>query len=196
MPRGRRRGGSRALALCATALTRSALALAPVGAPAAAFTTELHRRQLSTKEDHTISLTDYFNNQYVGSLEIGTPPQKLTVVFDIGSSDLWLPAKKCGAKCGKHDTFDGSKSSTYEQVMNPHGTPAAFEVDYGSGRVTGAQARDTVTVGGLKIEKVKFGEVDYEDEEIREFMMDGIAGMAFPGLAMVTQPTLLELLHE
>ena len=27
-------------------------------------------------------------------------------------------------------------------------------------------------------------------------MMDGIAGMAFPGLAMVTQPTLLELLHE
>ena len=197
MPRGRRRPrGGRALALCATALTRSALALAPVGAPAAAFTTELHRRQLSTKEDHTISLTDYFNNQYVGSLEIGTPPQKLTVVFDTGSSDLWLPAKKCGAKCGKHDTFDGSKSSTYEQIMNPHGTPAAFEVDYGSGRVTGAQARDTVTVGGLKIEKVKFGEVDYEDEEIREFMMDGIAGMAFPGLAMVTQPTLLELLHE
>ena len=84
---------------------------------------------------------------------------------------MWLPAKKCGAKCGKHDTFDGSKSSTYEQVMNPHGTPAAFEVDYGSGRVTGAQARDTVTVGGLKIEKVKFGEVDYEDEEIREFMI-------------------------
>ncbi len=161
MPRGRRRPrGGRALALCAAALTRSALALAPVGAPAAAFTTELHRRQLRTKEDHTIALTDYFNNQYVGSLEIGTPPQKLTVVFDTGSSDLWLPAKKCGAKCGKHDTFDGSKSSTYEQVMNPHGTPAAFEVDYGSGRVTGAQARDTVTVGGLKIEKVKFGEVD------------------------------------
>ena len=66
----------------------------------------------------------------------------------------------------------------------------------GVAAVTGAQARDTVTVGGLKIEKVKFGEVDYEDEEIREFMMDGIAGMAFPGLAMVTQPTLLELLHE
>merc|ERR1712196_336825 len=147
MPRGRRR---RALAICAAALAPQGLALAvepaPVGASAAAFTTELHRRQLSTKEDHTISLTDYFNNQYVGSLEIGTPPQKLTVVFDTGSSDLWLPAKKCGAKCGKHDTFDGSKSSTYEQVMNPHGTPAAFEVDYGSGRVTGAQARDTVTL--------------------------------------------------
>ena len=44
------------------------------------------------QEDHTISLTDYFNNQYVGSLEIGTPPQKLTVVFDTGAA-TWLPAK-------------------------------------------------------------------------------------------------------
>ena len=108
MPRGRRR----ALAICAAALAPQGLALAvepaPVGAPAAAFTTELHRRQLKVKEDHTISLTDYFNNQYVGSLEIGTPPQKLTVVFDTGSSDLWLPAKKCGAKCGKHAHADSA----------------------------------------------------------------------------------------
>ena len=158
MPRGRRRGGSRALALCATALTRSALALAPVGAPAAAFTTELHRRQLSTKEDHTISLTDYFNNQYVGSLEIGTPPQKLTVVFDTGSSGMCLP-QKCGAKCGKHDTFDGRsrrRTSGYEP------TDPRLCVDYG--RSGHGADEDTVTVGGLKIEKVKFDEVDYEDE--------------------------------
>jgi hypothetical protein len=39
-------------------------------------------------------------------------------------------------------------------------------------------------------------EVLYEDHEIQSFMMDGIAGLAFRGLSMVTKPTLLELLHE
>lgn len=219
---GRRRGRAQALC-CAAALTRPALALAIDRAPAArrgspatdaapkrgspgaaaAFTAKLHRRNPDAlknyfntshgrnlaEEDHTIALTDYFNNQYIGSLEIGTPGQKLTVVFDTGSSDLWVPGRKC-KECGKHDTFDGSKSSSYKAHAS-----SVFQVDYGSGRVTGSLAEETVTLAGLDIKGVKFGEVTYEDEEIREFMMDGIAGMAFPGLAMATQPTLLELLH-
>lgn len=32
--------------------------------------------------------------------------------------------------------------------------------------------------------------------QIRTFMMDGIAGLGFGGLSMVTTPTLLELLHR
>ncbi|CAN0017863.1 unnamed protein product, partial [Choristocarpus tenellus] len=71
-----------------------------------------------------------------------------------------------------------------------------FEVDYGSGSVLGVVAVEDVTLAGLKLDRVTFGQVLYEDQQIRTFMMDGIAGLGFGGLSMVTSPTLLEILHR
>jgi len=148
-----------------------------------------------------LELTDYFNNQYVGEVEIGTPGQKLSVVFDTGSSDLWIPGRGCSA-CGDHATFDHEASGSYEPIKGKGGDRLTFEVDYGSGKVSGYQARDVVSLGGggagqnaLKLNLI-FGEVDFEDKDIQSFMMDGIAGLAFSGLAMITKPTLLDRLKE
>ena len=42
-----------------------------------------------------------------------------------------------------------------------------IQVDYGSGKVTGYDARDAVLLGsGLRLEGVAFGEVVYEDRDI------------------------------
>ena len=62
---------------------------------------------------HSVDLTDYYNNQYVGQMGVGTPPQMLSVVFDTGSSDTWVPDLACTACAGKM-RFDAAKSSSYE----------------------------------------------------------------------------------
>ena len=55
--------------------------------------------------------------QYAGEITIGTPPQPFTVIFDTGSSNLWVPSSDCvvaGKLCSSlHSVFVSADSSTY-----------------------------------------------------------------------------------
>lgn len=158
----------------------------------------LHKRNHRLLRDKmnvpSIELTNYYNNEYIGQMGVGSPPQYLTVVFDTGSSDLWIPetnCETCGEDSGK---FDSSKSSTYELSTGKDGEAAPFKITYGSGGVTGTIMSETITLSTLSMPSVKLGGVTYEDSAIADFDMDGICGLAFDGLSVVTKPSLLDTL--
>ena len=117
-------------------------------------------------------INDYENSQYYGAISLGTPPQDFNVIFDTGSSDLWVlkphlnlierlthncyyqvASVNCDDSCGRHAEYNSTASSTY--VAN--GT--SFDIMYGSGPVSGYQSVDVLDMGGLMVPSQEFAEV-------------------------------------
>ncbi|XP_025061212.1 cathepsin E [Alligator sinensis] len=118
--------------------------------------------------------------EYFGQISIGSPPQNFTVVFDTGSSNLWVPSIYCvSPACGKHARFHPSNSSTYNEV----GTP--FSIQYGTGSLTGIVGSDQVTVEGITVVNQQFAEsVSEPGNAFADAEFDGILGLAYPSLAV------------
>ena len=141
------------------------------------------------KASGAIVINDYANSQYFGEISLGTPPQKFEVIFDTGSSDLWVASSKCDSSCGRHAKYNSAKSSSY--VAN--GT--AFDIMYGSGPVSGFESVDTLQTGGITVASQEFAEVTDASGLGAAYKLgkfDGILGLAFPVLSVNHVPTVFE----
>merc|ERR1719272_52868 len=122
------------------------------------------------------------NAQYYGEIQIGTPGQPFTVVFDTGSSNLWVPASNCTQKgCKKKHKYTAAKSSSYKADGR------IFYNRYGSGPVSGFLSNDQVQVGDLEVTDIAFAEITDASGLGPAFAVgqfDGILGMAWDTISV------------
>jgi len=45
---------------------------------------------------------------WIGLISIGTPKKTFTIVFDTGSTDLWVPSIECHSACGEYSSIENS----------------------------------------------------------------------------------------
>uniref|UniRef100_A0A2K6EXB0 Peptidase A1 domain-containing protein n=1 Tax=Propithecus coquereli TaxID=379532 RepID=A0A2K6EXB0_PROCO len=133
-------------------------------------------------------ITNYLDSFYFGEISIGTPPQNFLVLFDTGSSILWVPSTYCQSQaCCDHNRFNPSLSSTFK--INGQ----TYTLYYGSGSLSVVLGYDTVTVQNIIVNNQEFGLSKNEPSSPFYYShFDGILGMAYPAIAVGNAPTVMQ----
>ncbi|KAJ7586100.1 acid protease [Mycena floridula] len=135
----------------------------------------------------SIPLLDDFRGtdlEWFGSIQVGTPPQNFTVVFDTGSPDLEIPGKNCTDACANQNLFDFDQSSTFLVTDDGNGTfiefatggdATPFGIEEWS--MTLVQVADTISVAGLSVPNVTFFLISNQSQPFSADPYDGILGL-------------------
>ncbi|CAJ2650075.1 unnamed protein product [Trifolium pratense] len=128
-----------------------------------------------------VYLKNYLDAQYFGEIGIGSPPQIFKVVFDTGSSNLWVPSAKCrlSIACYIHSKYRSKLSSTYTKI----GT--SCKIPFGRGHIPGFFSQDNLKVGNIIIRDQEFTEITKEGSlEFLAMHFDGILGLGFQDISV------------
>ncbi|KAF9185761.1 hypothetical protein BGZ51_002104 [Haplosporangium sp. Z 767] len=116
-----------------------------------------------------------YDTQWVAAMSIGTPAQEFSVVFDTGSSDLWVTSTTCQSLiCMTLRRFNPSRSSTFAQDGR------TWLINYADdSRVSGALGVDDMSVAGIPIKQQTFGMAAVNTGPTAASGVDGIMGLGF-----------------
>ncbi|EGX97102.1 aspartic-type endopeptidase (CtsD), putative [Cordyceps militaris CM01] len=113
--------------------------------------------------------TDY---SYFIQVSIGSKGTKLYMLVDTGAGSSWVMGADCSSDaCAKHNTFGTGQSDTLTI------SDKDFSVAYGSGKVSGKLATDTISVAGMSV-KYQIGLASTTSTEFKDFAFDGILGLS------------------
>ncbi|KAF9287016.1 hypothetical protein BGZ68_002341 [Mortierella alpina] len=119
--------------------------------------------------------------QYIGTIAFGTPAQNFTMVFDSGSSDMWVPSQACTTPvCLTLMRFNQTASSTFHAEAKP------LDVKYGDGsHISGTTGVDRMLISGNVIANQSFGMAAVDDSTIAKKGVEGVVGLGFGRVANV-----------
>lgn len=102
------------------------------------------------------------------------------MVFDTGSSNLWVPSTRCSSiACWLHHRYDRTKSASFKE----NGTE--FAIRYGTGSLEGIISQDLLSVGGVKVSSQDFGEsVKEPGLTFAVGRFDGIFGLGYDTISV------------
>lgn len=127
---------------------------------------------------------------YYGRIEVGSPRQPFTVVFDTGSGNLMIPSTYCQSRaCTMHKRFDRKASTSAEDIeadgsRSKKGAPRdQITVTFGTGEISGVFLQDDVCLGGLCSNVHFVGSTDETDDPFTSFNFDGVLGLALPEMS-------------
>ena len=127
-----------------------------------------------TKSIFTIvDLKNYKDVQYIGDIYIGSPPSKLSVIFDTGSNILWVPSSDCINCLKKTNRYNPKLSTTSSETNNTK------SITYAIGFVEGNLCYDTISLnkdGYFKANEFLFLNVKKE-ENLTGTVGDGVFGL-------------------
>jgi pepsin A len=133
-----------------------------------------------------IPLTNLRDSQYVGPIGVGTNSDgtdqtHVNVVFDTGSTNMWVSSTLCEKQiCRDRNKFDPLQSVTFLEKPD-----SDLDIPFGTGELVGKQGIDAFSVGPYKVVNQTFALIANEIGPIfSQIPFEGILGLGFPSLAV------------
>jgi len=151
---------------------------------------QLYKDIQSDTIDDKVNTKIVHKTAYYGRVEIGSPRQPLTVVFDTGSGNLMVPSTYCRSHaCTMHKRFDRKQSATAEDI-EADGSPSRkgalrdqITVTFGTGEISGVFIQDDVCIGNLCTNIHFVGATEETEDPFSSFKFDGVLGLALPEMS-------------
>jgi len=140
---------------------------------------------------------------YFGLVEVGTPRQGFSVVFDTGSGNLIVPGSDCTSRaCEVHKRFSMRQSSTAKEVncdgsdVGEGGDPDEITITFGTGSISGRCLQDQICLGSACSQGAFISASDESSHPFANFDFDGVLGLALPNMAQGSSFSMMERMSK
>ena len=142
------------------------------------LTSEMFENQVSTLLGESVDLKNYNDAEYYIDINIGTPGQKITVVPDTASGNVWVLGSACGIfeGCRTKTVYKSKNSSTFKKDGS--------KIQIVEGQIEGIKSDDVIAVGDAT-STMKFAEINKPPKDyFGDSTVTGVLGLAFSEAAV------------